>query len=221
MRIELAPSILSADFARLAEQLACMESGGADAVHVDVMDGRFAPNMTIGPPVVAALKKATRLPLDCHLMIVEPERWIDTFVKSGASRLTVHAEAATHLHRTIESIKAAGAEAGVAINPGTPLSAVEEILTELDVLLVMSVNPGFSAQKFIPSAVDKVRRLALLCEQHGVAPLIQVDGGVSASNAGELVHAGARSLVAGAAVFGAADPAEAVRVLRRAAEAAR
>jgi len=219
VRIELAPSILSADFARLADQLACIESGGADAVHVDVMDGRFAPNLTIGPPVVAALKKATRLPLDCHLMIVEPERWVDVFVKSGASRLTIHAEAATHLHRTIESIKAAGAEAGVAINPATPLSAIEEIIDDLDLVLVMSVNPGFPAQKFIPSALDKLRRLALLCEQRGGLPLIQVDGGVSMSNAGELVHAGARSLVAGAAVFGAADPAEAVRVLRRAAEA--
>ncbi len=219
MTIEIAPSILSADFARLAVGLEHIEAGGADVVHVDVMDGHFTTNLTIGPPVVASLKRATKLPLDCHLMIETPERWVDAFVKSGAARLTVHAEACTHLHRTIQMIRSAGAAAGVALNPATPLCAVEEVLGDVDLVLVMSVNPGFSGQEFIPAAVEKIRRLTAQTRQRGFQPLVQVDGGVGPANAGELVRAGARSLVAGQAVFGADDPAAAVRALRTAAEA--
>lgn len=218
MTLEIAPSILSADFARLADGLRRIEEGGADVVHVDVMDGHFVPNLTIGPPVVAALRGATRLPLDCHLMIENADRWIDAFADAGAARITVHAEACPHLHRTIQAIRARGAQAGAAINPATPVDALAEIVADLDVVLVMSVNPGFGGQTFIPHALDKIRRVAALARARGVAPAIQVDGGVGPKNAGEVVAAGATSLVAGNAVFGADDPAEAVRALRRVAE---
>ena len=218
MSVEIAPSILSADFARLADALAIIETGGADVVHVDVMDGHFVPNLTIGPPVVAALRRTTSLPLDCHLMIEDADRWVAEFITSGASRVTVHVEACPHLHRTIQAIKLAGAAAGVALNPGTPVEAVAEVLPDIDMVLVMSVNPGFSGQSFIPGAVDKVRRIARLAAGRGAHPLVQVDGGVGPGNAAQLVQAGAGSLVAGNAVFAAPDPAEAIRVLRRAAE---
>ena len=220
MRIELAPSILSADFARLADALAAIEAGGADVVHVDVMDGHFVPNLTIGPPVVAALKKATRLPLDCHLMIENADRWIAPFADAGASRLSVHVEACPHLHRTIQAIRAAGMKAGAALNPATPVESLREIVADLDFVVVMSVNPGFGGQSFIPGSLDKIRRVAALGAELGAAPLIQVDGGVSVRNVAELVRAGAGSLVAGAAVCGAADPVAAARALRAAAEAA-
>jgi ribulose-phosphate 3-epimerase len=218
--IEIAPSILSADFARLAEALATIEEGGADVVHVDVMDGHFVPNLTIGPPVVAAIRSATGLALDCHLMMDEPDLWVERFVHAGAARVTVQEEACVHLHRTVHAIKSAGAHAGVAINPATPVGALEEILPDLDVVLVMSVNPGFGGQSFIPSSLDKVRRLVHLAEARRAEPLIQVDGGVDPETIGPLVAAGARSFVAGNAVFGRPDSVEAIRALRQAAEAA-
>ncbi len=219
MNLELAPSILSADFARLADGLARIEAGGADVVHVDVMDGHFVPNLTLGPPVVASLRKATTLPLDCHLMIANADDFIDAFARAGASRLTVHVEACPHLHRTLHAIRAAGMEAAVALNPATPVDALTEIVGDVDMVLVMSVNPGFSGQAFIPNAVDKVRRVVALAGARGVpVPRIQVDGGVVPGNAATLVAAGARSLVAGNAVFATPDPAEACRALRRAAE---
>ncbi len=218
--IEIGPSILSADFARLAEALALIDGAGARAVHVDVMDGVFVPNLTIGPPVVAALAKASATPLDCHLMIVDPDRYIGHFVDAGAARITVHAEACTHLHRTVHAIRDAGVGAGVALNPATPLSQLEEILPDLDQVLLMSVNPGFGGQSFIPGTKDKIERLAGQIAARGLSAEIQVDGGVGASNIAELVRCGARRFVAGNAVFGAPDPAEALAELTRLAEEA-
>ncbi len=215
--IEIGPSILSADFVRLLHALEEIERGGADLVHVDVMDGHFVPNLTIGLPVVASLRRATALPLDCHLMIENPDAWIDRYAEAGATRLSIHVEATTHLNRAVHRMREAGVVAGVAINPSTPLVALEEILPDLDFVLVMSVNPGFSGQAFIPGAVDKVRRLAAQAREKNPKLLIQVDGGVDATTIGPLVAAGARSFVAGNAVFGKEDPAEAIRVLRAAA----
>ncbi|HET8646792.1 MAG TPA: ribulose-phosphate 3-epimerase [Vicinamibacteria bacterium] len=213
----LAPSILSADFGRLAEQIAAAERGGAGLVHVDVMDGHFVPNITIGPPVVRALRRATGLPLDCHLMIENAERWVDAFVDAGANWVSVHAEVVPHLQRTVTRLRERGARAGVALNPSTPLSALEEILPELDYVLVMSVNPGFSGQTFIASCLDKVRRLRAQVEARGLQVQIEVDGGVDASNVGALVKAGADILVAGNAVYGQGDPEAAARRLLQAA----
>ena len=219
MSVRIAPSILAADFARLGEEVAALEAAGADLVHVDVMDGRFVPNITMGPPVVAALRKRTRLPLDVHLMILEPERYIAAFVDAGASMISVHAEVSPHLHRTLAEIRSRGAKAGVAINPSTRVDSVGDVLTDCDHVLVMSVNPGFSGQKFIPHSISKVRETRARLGIAGSTADIEVDGGVSSANAGALVEAGATMLVAGASVFGSGDLAGAIASLRKAAGA--
>ena len=216
--IKIAPSILSADFAALGTDIARVEAGGADQLHVDVMDGRFVPNITIGPVVVGAIRKRTRLPLDVHLMIVEPERYIPEFIGAGADMVTVHAEACPHLQRTLAQIRELGARAGVALNPSTPYSALEFVLDDLDLVLVMSVNPGFGGQSFIPTAHRKIREIKKLL---GGRPVdVSVDGGVKADLAKSLAEDGATTLVAGSAIFGAADPAAAVKALRSAATTA-
>ena len=214
--MKIAPSILSADFAALGDAVARVEAGGADQLHVDVMDGRFVPNITIGPPVLESIRKRTRLPLDVHLMIVEPELYVETFVRAGADLLTVHAEACPHLNRTLHQIREAGAKVGVALNPSTPPEAIEWVLDDLDLILVMSVNPGFGGQSFIPSSISKVRQIRTLVGTRSVE--ISVDGGVTRDKAGPLAHAGATILVAGSAIFGAQDPAQAVKDLRSASE---
>lgn len=200
-KIKLAPSILSADFSRLGEQVAEADQAGADYIHVDVMDGRFVPNLTMGPVVVQGIRGSTRLPLDVHMMVVEPERLLDDFANAGADHIIVQAEACHHLHRVVQQIKEAGCKAGVAINPGTPLSAIEEVLPYLDVVLVMSVNPGFGGQKLIPETVDKVARMRRVLDEGGYSAELQVDGGVNESTARTMVEAGATVLVAGSAVF--------------------
>lgn len=202
MSVKIAPSILSADFARLADAVAEAEAGGAEWIHVDVMDGHFVPNITIGVPVVAALRKVTDLPLDVHLMIENPDRYVNAFVDAGADWLTVHVEAATHLHRTIEAIRERGAHPGVTLNPGTSLSTLDEILPYVDLVLVMSVNPGFGGQRFVPTSTKKIAGLKrMLEERHLWSVELEVDGGISAATAGEVVEAGATVLVAGAAVY--------------------
>jgi len=214
--MKIAPSILSADFAALGEAIARVEAAGADQLHVDVMDGHFAPNLTIGPPVIESIRKRTRLPLDVHLMIEEPERWIETYVRAGADWLTVHAEACPHLQRTLNQIREAGARAGVALNPSTGPGVLEYVLDELDLVLVMSVNPGFGGQSFIPTAYEKIRKIRALLGKRPA--LISVDGGVKREHAHPLAQAGAGVLVAGSAIFGAPDPGKAVVELRNAAE---
>ncbi len=217
--VRIAPSIIAADFWRLGEEIARAEAGGADLLHIDVMDGHFVPNLTIGPPVVEAIHRRTDLPLDVHLMITDPDRYLEAFRRAGAGGLTVHVEACPHLHRTVSRIKELGLRAGVALNPATPLCALEEILPEVDLVLVMSVNPGFSGQTFIPASLAKVRRLRRMLEERGVSADIEVDGGVQPANACALVEAGATILVAASAVFGQGkDPAVAVRDLRAATE---
>ena len=213
--VKIAPSILSADFAALGDDIERVEGGGADQLHVDVMDGRFVPNLTIGPVVVAAIRKRTRLPLDVHLMIVEPERFVAEFVAAGADMVTVHAEACPHLSRTLAQIRELGAKAGVALNPSTPPDALRYVLDDLDLVLIMSVNPGFGGQAFIPGAHQKIREVKALLGDRPVE--VSVDGGVTAGLAKSLVQDGATTLVAGSAIFGAADPAAAVRALRDAA----
>jgi len=220
VNVRIAPSILSADFARLAEAVAHIEAGGADFVHVDVMDGHFVPNITIGPPVVAALKRVTKLPLDVHLMISDPDRYLEAFVQAGAAMLTVHAEVLPHLHRTLTQIRSLGAKAGVAINPSTPVAMIGDVTAQMDHLLVMSVNPGFGGQTFIPHSLAKISAARDLLAASGSRAAIEVDGGVDRENAAAIVRAGASILVAGASVFGMADAAEATRALRRAASAA-
>jgi ribulose-phosphate 3-epimerase len=220
--VRIGPSILSADFGRLAEEVRSVEAQGADLIHVDVMDGRFVPNITIGPPVVEAVNRATDLPLDVHLMIEEPERYVEAFVKAGADIVSVHAEACRHLHRVLQQIKAAGAQAAVAINPHTPLEVVEWVLDDCAMVLVMSVNPGFGGQKFIPSALRKIERLRKLADARGLHALsIEVDGGVTPGTAEEIARAGADTLVAGSAVFGHNPYGVAIRSLRDAAERGR
>ncbi|HEV8141245.1 MAG TPA: ribulose-phosphate 3-epimerase [Methylomirabilota bacterium] len=214
--VKIAPSILSADFAALADDVARVEAGAPDQLHVDVMDGRFVPNLTIGPVVVEALRKRTRLPLDVHLMIVEPERFVGDFVAAGADIVTVHAEASTHLQRVLIQIREAGAKAGVALNPSTPPNVLDYVLDDVDLVLVMSVNPGFGGQRFIPSAYTKLRRIKGML---GTRPVeVSVDGGVKLEHVRPLAEAGATVLVAGSAVFGAPDPAAVVREMKRLAE---
>jgi ribulose-phosphate 3-epimerase len=218
--ILIAPSILSADFGRLADEVRAIEAAGADVVHVDVMDGRFVPNITIGPLVVEAVRKVTRLPIDVHLMIVEPERYVETFARAGASVISVHAEASPHLHRTLQAIRAAGARPAVALNPATPLSAVEWVLGDCDMVLVMTVNPGFGGQRYIEFGTEKVRQLRALADVRNPTLDIEVDGGVNADTAALVAAAGANVLVAGTAVFGAPDYRAAIASIRGRAEAA-
>ena len=213
----LAPSILSADFGRLAEEIAAAERGGAGLVHVDVMDGHFVPNITVGPPVVKAVRKATRLPIDVHLMIENADRYVDAFADAGASWISLHVEALPHLERTVSRLRERGVQPGVALNPATPLGSLEEILPELGYVLVMSVNPGFSGQRFIPSSLDKIRRLRAQLQARGLTTTIEVDGGVDASNIRSLAEAGAEVFVAGHAVYGGGDPEAAARRLIEAA----
>jgi len=218
--IELAPSILSADFAHLADQIRSATEGGGTLVHVDIMDGHFVPNITIGPPVVKSLRKVTELPLDCHLMIENPDQYIPEFVEAGADWISVHQEASRHLHRTLQHIRSHGALAGVVINPATPIETLVEVLDMVDYILVMSVNPGFGGQKFIPAAVHKIRRLAEIRASRGLNYRIEVDGGIALDTVAEVVRAGAEILVAGNAVFGHGDPKiNAQKLLRTAIEA--
>ncbi len=218
--VELAPSILAADFSRLAEQIQAAAEGGAALIHVDVMDGHFVPNLTVGPPVVRSLRKATDLPLDCHLMIEDPDKFIPEFAEAGANWMSVHQEACRNLDRTLHLIKQHGCRAGVVINPATPVETLSEVLDIVDYVLVMSVNPGFGAQEFIPNSLNKIRRLAAVRNQRGLNFRIEVDGGIAHDTAANVVRAGAEILVAGNAVFGHGDPkSNARQLLKTAAEA--
>jgi ribulose-phosphate 3-epimerase len=216
----IAPSILSANFAALGEDIAAVERGGADLIHVDVMDGHFVPNITIGPPVVHAVKAVAKVPLDVHLMITDPDRYIEAFARAGAAMISVHLEVLPHLHRTVHAIKALGIKAGVVINPATPVGALEQIAGDVDYVLVMSVNPGFGGQAFIPGSVAKIQAVrALLDRLKNPAP-VEVDGGIDLQQVGRVVEAGARIIVAGAAIFATAEPERATRELKTAALAA-
>lgn len=214
-KIKLAPSLLSANFAQLAEEVKKVEEAGADWLHVDVMDGHFVPNLTIGPLVVKALRKVTGMPLDTHLMIEYPDQLLPDFIAAGSAVITVHAEACRHLHRTIHHIKQHGAAAGVSLNPATPVSCLEDILPDLDLVLLMSVNPGFGGQEFIPQVLNKIAKLRKLIDDAGLEVLIEVDGGVKPDNAASIASAGADVLVAGSAVFGSPDPGKVVHKFRR------
>jgi ribulose-phosphate 3-epimerase len=215
--IQIAPSILSADFTALGRDIAAVERGGADLIHVDVMDGHFVPNITIGAPVVRSIKRVATRPIDVHLMIEHPDRYIDDFVGAGAGMVSVHVEAVPHLHRTIAHIRKLGARAGVVLNPSTPVSSLEEIARDVDFVLVMSVNPGFGGQSFIPHSLDKVRRIRALLESVGSSAAIEIDGGIDLDNVSDVVAAGATILVAGNAIFNEPDPEAATRALRAAA----
>ncbi|MEW6777612.1 MAG: ribulose-phosphate 3-epimerase [Bdellovibrionota bacterium] len=211
---KIAPSILSADFARLAEEVQAAEKAGADWIHFDVMDGRFVPNITVGPLVLEAVRKVTKLPLDAHLMIVEPEKYVGDFVKAGANWVTVHAEASVHLDRLLHQIKEAGAKCGVALNPATPLSAVDHVLGTVDLILLMTVNPGFGGQKFIESCIPKIRELRRKIDASGREIVLEIDGGVKADNIGRVAGSDVDVVVAGSAVFGQKDYGSAIRSLR-------
>ena len=217
MSVLIAPSILSADFAALGAAVAMAERGGADLIHVDVMDGHFVPNITIGVPVVKSLKKIATVPLDVHLMISDPDRYIDAFAEAGAAMISVHVEAVHHLHRTIQAMKALGVKAGVAINPATPVVMLEDVAADLDYVVLMSVNPGFGGQTFIPRSESKVREVRALLDRAGNAALVEIDGGVDQTNVARVVAAGARIIVAGSAIFNTPDPERATRELKSAA----
>jgi ribulose-phosphate 3-epimerase len=217
MSVLIAPSILSADFAALGAAIAAAERGGADLIHVDVMDGHFVPNITIGPPVVKSIRRVATVPLDVHLMIEEPGRYIEAFAEAGAAMISVHVEVAAHLHRTIHSIKALGLKAGAVLNPATPVGTLEDIAADLDFVLVMSVNPGFGGQSFIPHSESKVREVRTLLDRTGSRAAIEIDGGIDLKTVGRVVAAGARMIVAGSAIFHAPDPERATRELKTAA----
>jgi ribulose-phosphate 3-epimerase len=219
MTIKIAPSLLSANFAALGSEIAAVEQGGADLLHVDVMDGHFVPNLTIGPPVVRSIRQVAKVPLDVHLMIENPDRYLAAFVEAGAAMISVHVEVLPHLHRTLQAIKALGARAGVAINPSTPVNAIEEVAGDLDHVLVMSVNPGFGGQTFIPRSESKIRAIRKLLDEAGNRAPVEVDGGVDLTTAPRVVAAGAEILVAGQAIFGTGDPARATRALREVCDA--
>ena len=220
-QVRIAPSILSADFAALGAAIATAESGGADLIHVDVMDGHFVPNITIGPAVVKSIKRVARVPLDVHLMITDPDKYAEAFVEAGADMLSVHLEVLPHLHRSVTFIKSLGAKAGVVLNPSTPAAALEEIAAEADFILVMSVNPGFGGQKFIPKSLQKVAAIREMLDRAGNANApIEIDGGIDVSNIARAVEAGVEIVVAGSAIFNTSDPAAATRALKDAAAAA-
>lgn len=219
MSVRIAPSILSADFARLADDVGVVERAGADLLHVDVMDGHFVPNITVGVPVVKALKRVTALPLDVHLMISDPDRYLEAFIDAGAAMVTVHVEVLPHLHRTLSRIRELGAKAGAALNPATPIATLSDVARELDYVLIMSVNPGFGGQRFIPRSIEKIVALQAWLTASGSNAAIEVDGGVDLGNANVLTRAGASILVAGASILGTSDPAAATVALRRAADA--
>jgi len=215
-KIVVAPSILSADFSRLGEEIKAVDAAGADWIHVDVMDGRFVPNITIGPLIVSAIRPYTTKPIDVHLMIVEPEKYVADFAKAGADIISVHAEhnASPHLHRTLCQIRELGKKSGVVLNPSTPLELIEYVLDVCDLVLIMSVNPGFGGQSFIPSVINKIRRLRELCDRQGLDPWIEVDGGLKPANTWQVLEAGANAIVAGSAVFNAPDYALAIEGVR-------
>jgi ribulose-phosphate 3-epimerase len=220
MSVLIAPSILSADFAALGDAIAAAERGGADLIHVDVMDGHFVPNITIGPPVVKSISRVARVPLDVHLMITDPDRYIDAFADAGAAMISVHVEVLPHLHRTVHAIKALGVRAGVVLNPATPIVTLEHVAADVDYVLVMSVNPGFGGQTFIPHSESKVRKVRALLDRAGNPAAVEVDGGIDQQNVARVVSAGARIIVAGSAIFHASDPEQATRELKTAAVAA-
>lgn len=212
--IKIAPSILSADFSCLADEIKRVEEAGADLIHIDVMDGHFVPNLTFGPPVVAAIRKVTKLPFDVHLMITNPEEFITPFAKAGADILTVHAETTHHLHKALQEIHGLGMKAGVSLNPATPLTFIEEVLEDIDMILIMTVNPGFGGQSFIPSTLHKIKRLRAMLDEQKLSTNIEVDGGITTQNAVEAANAGATILVAGSAIYSAQDMKETVQLLK-------